>query len=99
MMKLNEVFPKFALAAEARRQRIEMLPESGSLRGLKIGSTILVAGAVQHWASLMLCPIVDYRHLPLPSVPCVIVSNQISHEVTYVDSTGLSRIKDRASSR
>ena len=37
--------------------------------------------------------------MPLPLVPCVIIANQISHEVAYVDSLGRIRVKDRASDR
>ena len=52
------------------------------------------------WATLFLgFLVVEHRHLPLATVPCVIVSDQISHEVANVDSTGQTRVKDRASYR
>ncbi len=47
----------------------------------------------------LLCLIVDDRHLPLPLLPNLRFSNQISHEVTDIDAAGFARIEDRASSR
>ena len=41
--------------------------------------------------------VVDYRHLPFPPTPGVAVSDQISHEVSNVDSTARASIEDGAS--
>ena len=50
-------------------------------------------------ACRVLFVVVKHRHLALPFVPGAIVSDQLSHEVADVDSTGLAGIKDRASCR
>jgi hypothetical protein len=47
--------------------------------------------------ALRRCLVVDHGHLSLPPVPGVIVYNQISHEVCNVESTGRTRVENRAS--